>query len=881
MRRPSILFWGLACVLAGLMLALMVMTWPAAAFDRSAALAEADAGILTTLHLEVNYGHDWAYVETSPWATVLITVTNSGGFRATVTGQADGDGYFYSFAWPWEPMPIDIIPQDSVFAESAGMTAAVDPVGTITGNVNVTADKIAGTISAPWFAPDNLPVTCAVWQEGGPGMTIPNVPAAGGSYVCDFSGQWDIQPGQEVGVYYREPDGDLVVNVFHAPAADMRVEKWADGNNRVAPGGLMVFQLTYTNDGDATATTVWLTDTLPANTSYVTDSSGVVPTVVGNQVVWQLGPVAMGANDTFEVVLTNMNPTGAVVTNQADIAAPNDFNATNNHAEAQVTVATGTPDLHIVKYIIPGDPVPGQSFTYELWYGNNGPVPSGTATIVDTLPPHTTIVSWYSANEYGLWQDNSTASQLVLQAPTLPGYWSDRIILRLLLDNSAQSGTPLTNVVEITAPVDADLDNNAYLHHWGQVGQPRWDGSVTQDWGWGTLTAGGEIGFNLHVWNEGNMAAVSTLVDTLPANTTFKDAWAWVGPDYVLFPPDSVDAGTLTWNLGMMQPADHVDIDLRLAIGAGVNAGTELTNCADLYTDGPESVLFNNHACVTDVAQTLGPNLRLNKAYWWESQSRLDFALLLQNVGTRPLRNVWVTDNYPAGVSWNGDWWVDYGPQITVTHHTGEQQLLFWLDELHPGEAARINYRVNVSPDLIGVPGLSFTNMADAPVADDVHLADNAASLTATTGPDLYVEKWLSAGEPRPGAIITFTVRFGNMSAWPWDSGPETVLRDTMPAELTFIKATAPWNRNNLWIPTVLPGNVLQWNWGTMWGGGMWQFDIVAQVADNAPWDAVLVNQVEVTSLDPDDIEANTDNNTAAATFVVTIHHLYLPYTAR
>ncbi|MCA9938415.1 MAG: hypothetical protein KC418_07225, partial [Anaerolineales bacterium] len=210
MRRPSILFWGLACVLAGLMLALMVMTWPAAAFDRSAALAEADAGILTTLHLEVNYGHDWAYVETSPWATVLITVTNSGGFRATVTGQADGDGYFYSFAWPWEPMPIDIIPQDSVFAESAGMTAAVDPVGTITGNVNVTADKIAGTISAPWFAPDNLPVTCAVWQEGGPGMTIPNVPAAGGSYVCDFSGQWDIQPGQEVGVYYREPDGDLV-----------------------------------------------------------------------------------------------------------------------------------------------------------------------------------------------------------------------------------------------------------------------------------------------------------------------------------------------------------------------------------------------------------------------------------------------------------------------------------------------------------------------------------------------------------------------------------------------------------------------------------------------------------------------------------------------
>lgn len=1068
MKRSSVLLAGLTSVLAGLLLLLSVLAWPAAAAARSSLLAETEIGGAASpgaqpLQLHVNYAHDWAYVRTDPLATVVITVTDSGGIRATVTGEADDNGDFNSWAWPWQPEPINIVPGDTVLAESLGVVTAIDPIGEIMGELDVDADVIEGSIAAPWFAPQSLMVHCEIWQEGGPTIDVPGVPAAGGSYACDFSGMWDIQPGQDVavryvepdgdhvinvfqevlpqvsanyahdwvegmyepghtvwitvtesdgatvkatatvqsmvipwwggqtgfstnldepwqpqrpdilagdwvyvyvddgwqnalhlgeiggdldveddsisgailapwlpdtldvechpwgapggapnkqstaapdgsepyfcqwdplsewdvlpgqdvGVSYREPDGDQVFNAFRAPAADMHLEKWVEGSDQVAPDGLAVFTLYYRNDGDDAAETVWLTDTLPANTTYVTDSSGVAPVIDGNQVIWEFGPVAAQTDGRFQVVLLNMNAAGETLLNQADIAAPYDFNNGNNHAEAQVFVVAETPDLYIGKYINPGNPAPGQTFTYMLWYGNNGPVPSEMASIVDTLPPDTTIVSWYSANGYGLWQENSTADHFILEAPSVPGYWGDQIILRLALDETVQPGTQLINTVEMITALDANPDDNLYVHDNGYVGDPYWNGALSQEFGWGQLVAGGEMGFNLHVRNDGNMPALFTLVDTLPAHTSYVDAWAWIGPDYVPFPPDNIHNGVLTWNLGTLEPAAELHIDLRLAIGANAAVGAALTNCADLSIDGPDGFPYDNSACVTDYVQPAGPNLRLTKSYWWDWEGQMVFNIRLENLGTTRLDDVWVTDLYPDDVSWNGDWWVEYGPWITVTHNAAQQQLLFWVERLYPGEGARFNYRLDVDGDLIGVPGLSFTNLAEAPVTGDVNPDDNAAAVTATTGPDLYVEKWLSGGEPRPGELITFTIRFGNQSQWPWDSGPQTFLTDALPAEMTFITATAPWNANETWMPTILPGNVLEWEWGTMWGGAWWQFDVVVQIADDTPWDAVLENQVEVASPDPDDVEVNYDNNTATAAVTVTVYHLWLPVMAR
>ena len=73
-------------------------------------------------------------------------------------------------------------------------------------------------------------------------------------YDCDWSGEWDIVPGQDIAVMYVEPDdGDRVINVFWEPAPDLSVGKGPEGHNEFVPGGQAVFWINYRNEGDAVA----------------------------------------------------------------------------------------------------------------------------------------------------------------------------------------------------------------------------------------------------------------------------------------------------------------------------------------------------------------------------------------------------------------------------------------------------------------------------------------------------------------------------------------------------------------------------------------------------------------------------------------------------
>ena len=214
----------------------------------------------------------------------------------------------------------------------------------INGDVDVDADSISGTIHAAWLAPALLTVECQVWEENGPDdIDIENVAADGGSYLCDFSDRWDILPGQQVAVMYLEPDGDRVINVFEEAVPDMQVEKWVEGSDQVMPGGSVVFNIRYRNDGEAVAETITLTDTLPADTAYVADSSGVTPTVDGHKLVWTVGPLEPREEVQFQLVLTNSAETGDTLRNEAEVYTLYDDNEDNNHAEAEVHVSDGQP----------------------------------------------------------------------------------------------------------------------------------------------------------------------------------------------------------------------------------------------------------------------------------------------------------------------------------------------------------------------------------------------------------------------------------------------------------------------------------------------------------------------------------------------------------
>jgi uncharacterized repeat protein (TIGR01451 family) len=130
----------------------------------------------------------------------------------------------------------------------------------------------------------------------------------------------------------------------------------------------------------------------------------------------------------------------------------------------------------------------------------------------------------------------------------------------------------------------------------------------------------------------------------------------------------------------------------------------------------------------------------------------------------------------------------------------------------------------------------------------------------AYTGPDVYVEKWLSSGEPRPGAMVTFLVEFGNRNNW-WD-GDDAVgshITDTLPAAMDFVSAAAPWDPN--WTPNRLPGNILEWGFGPMQSDSTWYFDIVVQITDTVGSREVLTNVISAYGDSPADVEPFWDNN--------------------
>ncbi|NOZ51232.1 MAG: DUF11 domain-containing protein, partial [Chloroflexi bacterium] len=727
----------------------------------------------------------------------------------------------------------------------------------------------------PWGGPDNAGVKNST-----------AAPDGSTTYSCqwDAASEWDILPGQDVAVMYVEPDGDRVINVFLESAPDVGVEKWSEGSGQVMPGGPVVFTIRYRNDGEAVAETLTLTDTLPAGTTYVSDSSGATPIIDGDQLIWTLGPLGPGEAKQFQLVLSNSAEAGDSLRNEAEVYTLYDGDEGNNYAEAEVHVADSQPDLYVDKGADPGDPAPGQTFLYNINYGNNGPVASGTVTLTDTLPAGVSVVSWYAESGYELWSEVSNAAgQLVLQAPSIPGEWGDTLYLRVQVDAGVEVGTNLDNQVEITTAADADAENNASKIQI-QVSEARWDAGIYKHFGYGQLVPGREINYNLHFRNHGNMAAQTWVTDTLPMGTTLVDVQRRMGPDTVPFPPEAVDGRSIAWNIGTMEPGQWYNLEVRLRIDDDVDPGTVLKNCAEIAISGNDDNAENDSACVSDAVHLPGANVRISKRVWWNDEDRqLEYNIQLENIGTATLQQVTITDTYPISTTFTGDWWHWFWQGIEFSQDDAERQLVWTFERLEPDWSTGVAFRLELDDAVVGVQGLAFTNTVAVPVSGDVYPDDNMATAVAYSGPDLFAEKWVSEGEIMPGKRITFTVRYGNANQWPWGMSDSTSARLTerLPAGMTFVKATWPdGNENTPFFQDPASGLII-WDEGSFGGDERRLFYLVVDLdGDLEPGD-VLTNTLEITQIPALDIDPNPDNNTFAFTIQFPLIDLYLPMMLR
>ncbi len=221
------------------------------------------------LRMNVNYGHDWVEGNYETGHTVWITVTAADqvtikGTAVLTTGQVPwwGGQTGFSTSWQgWQGDAPDIVPGDWVYGlTDEGLTSTVQ-VGTIDGWLDVDANLITGTIDATWIGQE-VQVDCHPWGAPGGASVKQDWVSPNGTdvFTCSWDGEWDIGGGQDVGVFYYEPDNDQVGNAFRHLAPHVRIRKSINGSP--GEGGNVVFQIQYENNGQAAAAGTVITDTI-------------------------------------------------------------------------------------------------------------------------------------------------------------------------------------------------------------------------------------------------------------------------------------------------------------------------------------------------------------------------------------------------------------------------------------------------------------------------------------------------------------------------------------------------------------------------------------------------------------------------------------------
>jgi uncharacterized repeat protein (TIGR01451 family) len=245
--------------------------------------------------------------------------------------------------------------------------------------------------------------------------------------------------GNEVDTVSANDDASVSTTV--QPEIDLVVTK-ADSVDPVVAGQTLTYTLDVTNNGPSDATSVVMTDVLPAGVTYQTssatqgttaESSGTVTATIGN--------IAAGATETVTIEVLVVASTTGTLTNTANATgAETESNSANNSASEDTTIAREI-DLAITKTAVPNPVAAGNSLSYTIVVTNNGPSDASGVTVTDVLPGEVT---------YGT--GSSTVGTVSNSSGTVTGTIGDLAV--------GASATVTINV-DVDSIVVADITNTA------------------------------------------------------------------------------------------------------------------------------------------------------------------------------------------------------------------------------------------------------------------------------------------------------------------------------------------------------------------------------------------------------------------------------------
>jgi uncharacterized repeat protein (TIGR01451 family) len=574
------------------------------------------------------------------------------------------------------------------------------------------------------------------------------------------------------------------------PQPEMEISKWAPATANA--GQTIIYWLNYTNIGNATAHNVFITETYPADVTFV---SSIPPPTAGDN-IWYLGMVPPGAGGSIQITVS-VNPSASgILTNNVELTYEN---STGNAMPPVYDTANTTIGPGAYIEILKNAPVtanPGEIIMYTITYMNIGVDTAYNVIITETYPLG---VSFVNSNPLPSVGDNIwTIGNL------LPGA-GGVIYINVSVDGTVYG--ILTNWVEAVyensmgvqySPVFA-MANTMVINPEMEVFK----------WGPATANPGEIITYWINYTNIGNDTAYNAWInDTLPSGVVFVNA---IPAPTVFIPP------LLAWFIGTVPPGASGSIQIIVQVNAGAT-GT-LVNWVDLNYENGAGIA---QPTVSDSATTLIINPLLEVTKWGPPTANpgdyIPYWINYSNIGTDWAYNVIITDIYPPEISF-----VYAIPPPDV----GDNE--WFIGALPPGAFGTILIAVQVNVN--ATPGTVLVNNATVDYEDSIGTPchDWANAITIVVGPSMDIAK-----DATPYAnetdFITYTISY-------WNNGTDTaynvVITETYPPWVTFVSATPPASvGDNVWIISAVPP------------GGFGTIQITMQIDIGAS--GVLTNHVDL-----------------------------------
>ena len=185
----------------------------------------------------------------------------------------------------------------------------------------------------------------------------------------------------------------------------------------------------------------------------------------------------------------------------------------------------------------------------------------------------------------GWWEVSSSNHELVVARHAIAANHCSELYLQVHVDASALPGDFIDNTAVISSPSDLETDDNQATWE-GWINEPHVNIGVNKYWNWGQLVAGGQIGYGIHLYNDGNTPVNSTirLTDTLPAHTSFDSAWRHDDQGSIPWIPVEITADYVVWEINGLQNGFNHDWEVILNIDNDAPSGADFGKHSFCYT---------------------------------------------------------------------------------------------------------------------------------------------------------------------------------------------------------------------------------------------------------------------------------------------------------